>query len=46
MYPWALLEPKKGQYDFSIIEEDYQYLKAHGKRLFVQLQDATFSIEF
>ncbi|WP_222939704.1 hypothetical protein [Photobacterium sp. BZF1] len=46
MYPWALLEPEKGQYDFSAIEEDYQYLKAHGKKLFIQLQDATFSVEF
>ncbi len=46
MYPWALLEPTKGEYDLSIIEEDYQYLKAHGKKLFIQLQDATFSIDF
>ena len=43
MYAWKVLEPQKGSYDFSLIEEDYQYLKAHGKKLFIQLQDATFS---
>ncbi|MEM9157693.1 MAG: hypothetical protein AAGB46_01490 [Verrucomicrobiota bacterium] len=46
MYPWRLLEPAKGNYDFSIIEEDYQYLAAHEKKLFIQLQDATFTVEF
>lgn len=43
MYPWKLLEPKKGQYDFSVIQEDYDYLLSHGKKLFIQLQDATFN---
>jgi hypothetical protein len=43
MYPWALLEPKKGEYDFSIIRDDYEYLLSHGKKLFIQLQDATFN---
>ncbi len=42
MYAWKDLEPKKGQYDFSTIQADYDYLKAHGKRLFIQLQDTTF----
>lgn len=42
MYSWRELEPAKGQYDFSAIRQDYAYLKQHGKRLFVQLQDATF----
>ncbi|MGL6312644.1 hypothetical protein [Vibrio sp. WXL103] len=42
MYPWAKLEPSRGEYDFSIIREDYEYLAKHGKKLFVQLQDATF----
>ncbi|MFM2587694.1 hypothetical protein [Vibrio sp. TBV020] len=45
MYPWAKLEPKRGEYDFSIIREDYNYLKSHGKKLFIQLQDATFYSE-
>ncbi len=43
MYPWKELEPEKGRYDFSIIREDYEYLKSHGKKLFIQLQDATFN---
>ena len=38
MYPWSLLEPSKNEYDFSIIQQDYEYLKAHGKKLFIQLQ--------
>ncbi|MGV3525421.1 MAG: hypothetical protein ACO1RX_14415 [Candidatus Sericytochromatia bacterium] len=42
MYPWALLEPHKDVYDFSMIAEDQAYLKSKGKKLFVQLQDATF----
>jgi len=42
MYSWRQLEPLRGEYDFSAIREDYMYLAAHGKKLFVQLQDATF----
>jgi hypothetical protein len=46
MYPWVQLEPEKGQYDFSTIREDYNYLASQGKKLFIQLQDATFSPEY
>jgi hypothetical protein len=46
MYPWELLEPKKGKYDFSIIWEDYKYLLSQKKKLFIQLQDATFRPEY
>jgi hypothetical protein len=42
MYSWRQLEPARGEYDFSAICEDYKYLVAHGKKLFIQLQDATF----
>jgi len=38
MYSWNQLEPKKDQYYFSLIIEDYEYLKSHGKKLFIQLQ--------
>jgi hypothetical protein len=41
-YTWRELEPKKDQYDFSAILQDLNFLKAKGKRLFVQLQDASF----
>ena len=43
MFSWAQLEPSEGDYDFSLIYEDYNYLKSHGKKLFIQLQDATFN---
>lgn len=43
MYSWDQLEPQKDQYDFTLIQEDYEYLKEHGKKLFIQLQDATFN---
>ena len=43
MYPWRVLEPKKGHYDFSQVTKDVNYLLAHGKKLFIQLQDATFN---
>ena len=46
MYSWAQLEACEGQYDFSIIHEDYNYLKSKGKQLFIQLQDATFNPKY
>ena len=46
MYAWRELEPEKDRYDFTIIREDYEYLKAHGKKLFIQFQDATFSPQY
>ena len=46
MYVWRQLEPTEGQYDFSAIQSDVDYLAKHGKRLFIQLQDASFSPEY
>lgn len=46
MYAWRELEPQKGQYNFSIVKEDYDYLKKYGKKLFVQLQDVTFNVKY
>lgn len=43
MYSWRQLEPEKGTYDFSLIKEDVDYLARYGKKMFIQLQDATFS---
>ncbi|TYC61824.1 hypothetical protein FMN50_06055 [Rhodobacterales bacterium] len=43
MYTWRELEPRQGSYDFSSVREDVDYLAAHGKKLFLQLQDASFS---
>lgn len=46
MYSWKQLEPEKGEYDFTVIQEDYEYLLSQGKKLFIQLQDATFNPDF
>jgi hypothetical protein len=42
-YTWRELEPEKDVYDFHAIDTDLAFLTARGKRLFVQLQDASFS---
>lgn len=42
MYSWKQLEPARGEYDFSVIHDDLAYLAAHTKKLWIQLQDATF----
>ena len=42
-YFWKQLEPAKDEYDFSLIREDLEFLRSHGKKLFIQLQDVTFS---
>jgi hypothetical protein len=42
-YSWRQLEPTKDEYDFSAIREDLAFLTSRGKKLFVQLQDVTFS---
>jgi hypothetical protein len=45
-YSWRQLEPHKDQYDFSLIREDLAFLKLHGKKLFIQFSDVTFSEEW
>jgi hypothetical protein len=46
MYPWARLEPSEGTYDFRMVHEDYATLQSYGKKLFIQLQDATFTTRY
>jgi hypothetical protein len=46
MYSWKDFEPKKGQYDFSMLKQDYEYLKKYGKKIFLQIQDATFNPKY
>lgn len=46
MYAWRQLEQDKDKYDFSIIYDDYNYLKSKRKKLFIQLQDATFNPQY
>jgi hypothetical protein len=42
-YSWRELEPNKDAYDFSAIRKDLAFLTSKGKKLFLQLQDVTFS---
>jgi hypothetical protein len=42
-YTWRELEPKKDVYDFSAVRKDLAFLSSKGKKLFIQLQDVTFS---
>jgi hypothetical protein len=42
-YVWKRLEPTENSYDFSEIEEDLVFLHSKGKKLFIQIQDVTFS---
>lgn len=41
-YTWRELEPERGRYRIEMVLEDLDFLEAHGKRLFVQLQDVSF----
>lgn len=45
-YSWKQLERGKDNYDFSIIKEDLNLLQKHGKKLFIQIQDASFSMKW
>jgi len=42
-YSWRQLEPGKDEYDFSLIREDLAFLRLHEKKLWVQIQDVSFS---
>ena len=44
-YTWRELEPQKDNYDFSAIRKDFAFLTSKGKKLFIQLQDVTFSAQ-
>lgn len=42
VYNWRSLEPEKGKYNFSQIEQDLTRLNANKKKLFIQIQDRFF----
>jgi hypothetical protein len=42
IYSWKKLEPKKGVYDFSEIDNNLAFLNGMHKKLFIQLQDRSF----
>ncbi|HEV8540818.1 MAG TPA: hypothetical protein VGR78_00360, partial [Verrucomicrobiae bacterium] len=45
-YTWREVELQKDAYDFSDIESDLRFLQSKRKRLFIQLQDASFSTNY
>ena len=42
-YSWRELEPGRDQYQLQPILDDLAFLEQHGKRLWIQLQDVSFS---
>jgi hypothetical protein len=42
-YKWKRLEPRRGEYDFSEVEQDLAYLAARDKQLVVFIIDKSFS---
>src|SRR5438067_2070639 len=41
-YTWRQLEQGPGNYNFDDIQHDLDFLNAKGKKLFIQIQDASF----
>ena len=42
-FTWRELEPERGRYDFTEVERYRDVLGRHGKRLWIQLSDVTFT---
>lgn len=45
-YSWKQLEHEKDKYDFTLINEDLKLLQKYGKKLFIQIQDVSFSMKW
>lgn len=45
-YSWRQLEHAKDEYDFEMINEDIALLKKYNKKLFIQIQDVSFSMKW
>ena len=45
-YSWKQLERGKGEFDFTDIRHDLDFLAAHGKRLWIQLSDVSFDPQY
>jgi hypothetical protein len=43
VYVWRSLEPKKGHYDFSMIEHDLDLTKSRGKAMYIEVGDRFFT---
>ena len=44
-YTWRSLEPTKGNYNFTELQSDLNWAKAHGMRLIAMIEDKTFKLE-
>ena len=44
-YRWSELEPERDRYRVDLILDDLRFLEKHGKKLFIQLQEVSFSEE-
>lgn len=44
-YTWRELEPERDTYHLKPLVSDLEFLQQHGKRLFIQIQDVSFSKE-
>ena len=42
-YTWRELEPDKDAYEVDLILRDLAFLQSHGKKLYIQIQDVSFS---
>ncbi len=45
-YSWNQLEPGKDEYDFKVIRADLAFLTAKHKKLWIQIQDVSFSEKY
>ncbi|WP_232784597.1 beta-galactosidase [Mycobacteroides chelonae] len=44
LVPWKMVEPTKGEYDFSQVDRVLSYLNTRGKKMFLQIQDRFFTL--
>src|ERR1051325_2911345 len=42
-FTWRELEPRRDAYNFDEVRKAYDILRRHGKRLYLQIQDVSFS---
>ncbi len=42
-YRWSELEPERDRYRIDLILDDLRFLQEHDKKLFIQLQEVSFS---
>ena len=44
-YPWRLVEPTKGNYNFSMIQSDLNWAQAYGMQVIIMIEDKSFGSE-